>query len=58
MPENDPASIERVGEKLKKRVDLLEITVKALITALKEAERELAEPLMPAGEYYGIKFDD
>lgn len=55
MPEVEP---ERVGEKLKARVEELEKTVKALLRAMQDAEKEVGEPLMPAGVYYGIKFED
>lgn len=56
-PENDNET-ERVGAKLKSKVEELERTVKALLKAMQEAEKELGEPLMPAGVYYGTKFED
>jgi hypothetical protein len=45
-------------DSLEKRVQTLETTVKALLEGMKDAERETGEPLMPTGEYYGIKFED
>jgi hypothetical protein len=61
MSDNEP----RIGGKakelidnLEKRVQVLESTVKSLLEGMKEAERETGEPLMPTGEYYGIKFED
>jgi hypothetical protein len=53
----DPTPDDRVGKKVTQRVEELERVVKALITGMKETEKETGEPLMPTGEYYGIKFD-
>ncbi len=48
---------ERTGAKIKEQVAELERTVKALVQAIKAAEEEWDEPLMPAGTYAGITFN-
>lgn len=45
-------------EKLKTEVEELKRVVGALILAVKEAEDEVGEPLMPEGTYYGTTFED
>ena len=39
-----------------KRLEELERSIKAILTAIKHAEGAGGEECMPEGEYYGIKF--
>lgn len=55
MAENDN---ERLSEKTKKRIDETERVLKAILKGFKELEEILDEPIMPQGEYCGIKFDE
>jgi hypothetical protein len=54
MPETDP--LDRKGARDAK-VNELERVIKALLKAMQDIEDELGEPVMPAGDYYGIKFE-
>ena len=42
---------------LEKRLQILEVSVKALILAMKQVEIEVDEYCMPKGEYYGHQFE-
>lgn len=54
MNEENP----RAENKLKLRVEELERTVAALVKGMAEAEKELGEPIMPEGTYFGSTFKD
>lgn len=66
VPELDQPSISELQsaiDSLKKRLDeqntrltVSERTCKALAIALREAEKSSKSSLMPAGDYYGIRF--
>ena len=58
MDENIRQSHKKEVEALKKRVDELETTVKAVLKGMQDAEAELGEPLMPKGVYHGFDFND
>ena len=49
---------QRLGNNAKKDLEELKIAVKAILEAIKAAEKELGEPLMAEGEYLGVKFED
>lgn len=57
MPEIEPEN-PRSEAKLKQRVEELEKAVTALLKGMRDAEKELDEPLMPEGVYFGITFKD
>ena len=44
-------------DEYKLRIEVLEKTVKALVSAQKSLEVESGDEYMPQGEYYGIKFE-
>lgn len=46
------------SKKDQERLTELERTVKALVVAIKATEEEEAISVMPAGTYFGIKFDE
>lgn len=51
-------SDERTTEKTKQKVENIEKTVIAILKAIKAIEEEIDEPVMPTGEYLGVKFDE
>ncbi len=55
MPEPE---IERTPPKVKAELAEAIQTIKALVRAIKAAEDEWGETLMPAGTYYGITFEE
>lgn len=54
MPETDQI---RISQDAKTRIAELERVVKALVTAVQNQESNSGDPIMPVGEYYGVKFD-
>jgi len=41
-----------------KKINELELAVKALLQAIKEYEANTMETVMPEGEYLGVKFNE
>lgn len=48
----------RAENKLKTRIEELERVITAILKGMRDAEKELDEPLMPEGTYFGITFKD
>lgn len=55
-PEVNPRKQDK--SELLNKVAELEKAVVALLKGMKDAEKEIDEPLMPEGTYFGIEFKD
>lgn len=52
------SDLEAVALETQKKVTELERVVKALLGSVHALEEEQGEAYMPAGQYYGMKFDE